>query len=133
MRYLVFFVLLAIVVIWLIQKAYHDSEAEKAVDQTTDYLTGKTQINAMLRARLNTRKIEIQEAVKYFEFTNGRSPNSLEELQEQGFLTEEQKYIVHGRRKEKLTSGLTPDGRLFVEWVGLDRIKGTSDDWRVEF
>jgi len=141
-RYLVLLVLAGIVIIWLVQRAHDDKKAEGAakketlheqIDQATDYLTGKTQINAMLRARLSTRRIEIQEAVKYFQFMNGRSPKSLDELLEEGLLTEEQKYIRHGERRELLSSGLTPDGRFFVEWVGLDRKKGTKDDWHVEF
>jgi len=142
MRYLVILILAAIIIVWLVQRAHNDKEVEEGgkkeglheqIHQTTDYLTGKTQINAMLRARLSTRRIEIQEAVKYFVFTNGRPPKSLDELLEGGLITEGQKYIRHGERKEMLDSGLTPGGRFFVEWIGLDRKKGTSDDWHAEF
>jgi hypothetical protein len=133
MRYFVLFVLLAIVAVWLIQRAWHDSQAEKAVDQTTDYLTGKTPVDILIQQTVNTRRLEIQNAVRYFEGMNGRPPKSLDELVEEGDISEEDKYIKYGNVKYAIESGLTPDGKFFIQGLGKDRKKGTKDDWQYVF
>ena len=133
MKYFVFFVLIAIVAIWLIQRAYHDSEAEKAMEETTDYATGKTQTNILIQQTVNTRRIAIQQAVKYFEGMNGRPPRSLDELVEENFIGEDDKYIRYGNVKYLIESGTTPEGRFFIQGVGKDRQKGTKDDWQYVF
>ncbi len=139
MRYFVFIVLAAIVLIWLVQRAYHDKDADKGgkkeslheqIHEVTDYTTGKTQTNILIDQTVNLRKIEIQEAVKYFEGMNARAPRSLDELQQEELISEEQKYIRYGNVKYEIESGLTPDGRFFIRGVGKDRVKGTKDDWQ---
>jgi hypothetical protein len=124
MRYLVFLILIAIVAIWLIQRAHHDQ-----INQVTDYTTGKTQTNILIEETVNIRRIEIQQAVRLFEGMNARAPRSLDELVQEGLLSEEQKYIRYANVKYEIESGLTPDGRLFIRGAGKDRIKGTKDDW----
>jgi len=139
MRYLVFIILAAIVVTWLVQRAHDDKEAEKGgkkeslheqIDQVTDYATGKTQTDILIQQTVNLRMLEMKDAVKYFEGMNGRAPKSLEELQQEGLITEQQKYIRYGNVKYEIESGLTPDGRFFIQGPGKDRIKGTKDDWK---
>ena len=138
MRYLVFLILIAIVVVWLVQRAHDDKEAEDAgkkeslhdqIHQVTDYTTGKTQTNILIDQTVNIRKLEIQNAVKLFEGMNARAPRSLGELIEEGLLGEEQKYIRYGNVKYEIESGQTPDGRFFIRGPGKDRVKGTKDDW----
>ncbi len=138
MRYLVFLILIAIVVIWLVQRAHDDKEAEQAgkkeslhdqIHQVTDYTTGKTQTNILIDETVNIRKIEIQRAVQFFEGMNARAPRNLDELIEEELLGEEQKYIRYGNVKYEIESGQTPDGRLFIRGAGKDRVKGTKDDW----
>jgi hypothetical protein len=129
MRYLILIILGVIIVIWVFQRIYHDSEAEKAVDQTTDYLTGKTPANVLIQTTIRTAKIQIGDAVRLFHGMNGRHPTSLEELQEAGFISEEQKYIRYVNVKYRLLSGQTQDGHFFVRGVGPDQKEGTQDDW----
>ncbi len=142
MRYFVLLVLVVIVMVWLIQRAHNDKEAEKGahketlkedIEQTTDYLTGTTQVNVMYKARITRIKTEISSAVRYFEGMEGRRPRNLEDLLEKGCIIREQVYDEFGKGKYKLISGQTPDGRLFIQGMGRDHKKGTSDDWRAEF
>ncbi len=125
MRYFVFIVLAAIVVIWLVQRALHEQ-----IHEVTDYATGKTQTDILIQQTVNARMLEIKKAVNYFEGMNGRSPKSLDELQQEELITEDQKYIRYGKVKYEIESGLTPDGRFFIHGAGKDRIKGTKDDWQ---
>ena len=138
MRYFVLLILLAIVIAWLVQRAHNDKEAEEGpkketlneqIHQTTDYLTGKTPINAMIRSQMKIRTVSIQRAARNFEIMNGRPPNSLEELVKENLIGEDQMYMKYGNVKSKLISGLMADGRFFIHWIGMDRKKGTSDDW----
>jgi c-di-AMP phosphodiesterase-like protein len=142
MRYFVLLVLVVIVMVWLIQRAHNDKEADKGakketlkedIEQTTDYLTGRTQINVMFKAKRDRRKWEIQSAVRYFEGMEGRRPRNLEELLEKGYIIQEQMYDEFGKGKYKLISGQTPEGRLFIKGMGRDHKEGTSDDWHAEF
>ncbi len=139
MRYLVFLVLVAIVAVWLIQRARHDNKSEEGgekkslheeIHEVTDYTTGKTQTNILIEQVVNTRRIQIQNAVRYFEGMNGRAPRSLDELQQEGLIGEEEKYIRYGNVKYEIESGLMPDGRFFIQGPGKDRVKGTKDDWQ---
>jgi len=138
MRYFVILILAAIVIIWLVQRAHDDKEAEKAgkketlheqIHQTTDYLTGKTPINAMIRSQMKIRTVSIQQAARNFEIMNGRPPNSLEELVKENLIGEDQMYTKYGNVKTKFISGLRADGRFFIHWIGMDRKEGTKDDW----
>lgn len=138
MRYLVFLILLAIVVVWLVQRAHDEKEAEDAekkeslgeqIHEVTDYATGRTQTNILIDQTVKIRKLEIQNAVKLFEGMNARAPKSLDELIEEGLVGEEQKYIRYGNVKYEIESGQTQDGRFFIRGAGRDRVKGTKDDW----
>jgi hypothetical protein len=138
MRYFVFFALIAVVAIWLIQRAHNDKKAEEGgqgeslhdqIHEVTDYATGKTQTNILINETINIRRIEIQQAVRLFEGMNARAPRSLDELLQEGLIGEEQKYIRYGNVKYEIESGLTADGQFFIRGPGKDRIKGTKDDW----
>jgi hypothetical protein len=138
MRYLVFLILLAIVVVWLVQRGQDEREAEKAkkkeslgdqIHEVTDYTTGRTQTNILIDQTVNLRKIQIQRAVSDFEAMNGRTPKGLDELVQENLIGEEDKYIRYGNVKYEIESGQTPDGRFFIRGAGRDRVKGTKDDW----
>ena len=140
MRYLVFLILAVIVIVWIVQRVHDDKKADDSrkkeslheqIDQTTDYLTGKTPINAMIQSQWTIRKTAIQQAVRNFEIMNGRQPRSFEELIQENFIGEEQTYMSYGNVKTKLISGLNENGRFFIQWIGWDRKEGTGDD-RVE-
>ena len=138
MRYLVFLILLAIVVVWLVQRAHDEKEAEDAekkeslgeqIHEVTDYATGRTQTNILIDQTVKIRKIQIQRAVSDFEAMNGRTPNGLDELVQENLIGEEDKYIRYGNVKYEIESGQTPDGQFFIRGAGRDRVKGTKDDW----
>ena len=142
MRYFVLLVLVVIVMVWLIQRARNDREADKGekketlkdnIEETTDYLTGRTQVNVMFKARITTRKTEIRSAVNLFQGIEGRTPKNLEELLEKDYIIREQMYDEYGKGKYKLISGQTPDGRFFIHGMGRDHKRGTSDDWNAAF
>ncbi len=137
MRYLVFLILAVIVIVWIVQRAHDEKKADDSrkkeslheqIDETTDYLTGKTPINAMIRSQWQIRRVAIQRAVGNFEIMNGRPPRSFEELLQENFIGEEQTYMTYGNVKSKLISGLNENGRFFVRWIGMDRKAGTGDD-----
>lgn len=140
MRYLVFLILAVIVIVWIVQRAHDDKKADDSrkkeslheqIDQTTDYLTGKTPINAMIQSQWTIRKAAIQRAVGNFEIMNGRSPTSLDELIQENLIGEEQTFMRYGNVNSKLLSGQDQNGRFFIQWIGMDRKAGTGDD-RVE-
>jgi hypothetical protein len=140
MRYLVFLILAAIIIVWAVQRTHDDKKADDAekkeslhdqIHETTDYLTGKTPINAMIQSQWQIRRVAIQQAVRNFEIMNGRPPNSFEELIQENFIGQEQTYMTYGNVKSKLISGLNENGRFFVQWIGMDRKAGTGDD-RIE-
>lgn len=139
MRYFVLLVLVVIVMVWVIQRAHNDKEAEKGakketlhdqIHETTDYLTGKTPINAMIRSQMKIKVVSIQRAARDFEIMNGRPPNSLEELVKENLIGEQDTYMRYGNVKSRLISGLREeDRRFFIKWIGMDRKEGTNDDW----
>ena len=140
MRYLVFLILAVIVIVFLVQRAQDEKKADDArkkdslhdqIHETTDYLTGKTPINAMIQSQWQIRRVAIQQAVRNFEIMNGRPPRNFEELIQENFIGEEQTYMTYGNVKSKLISGLDENGRFFVQWIGMDRKAGTGDD-RIE-
>ena len=111
------------------EKEPKKESAKEDVGQTIDRLKDRTKIGRMIQARIKIRKLEIEQAAKFFEGMKGRPPKSLEELQEEGFIIEQQKYIRHGNVKYEVISGLTPDGRFSIQGIGTDQKKGTEDDW----
>ena len=140
MRYLVFLILAVIVIVWIVQRAHDEKKADDSrkkeslheqIDETTDYLTGKTPINAMIRSQWTIRMAAIQRAARDFEIMNGRSPKSLDELIQENMIGEEQTYMRYGNVNSKLLSGQDQNGRFFIQWIGMDRKAGTGDD-RVE-
>jgi len=140
MRYFVFFVLIAIVAIWLIRRAHNEKEAEEAgkgeslhdqIHEVTDYTTGKTPINVGIQSQWRIRVVQIRREVSNFEIMNGRTPRSLDELVEEDRIGEQDMYMRYGNVKSKLISGLNQDGQFFIKWIGMDRKEGTNDD-RVE-
>jgi len=68
-------------------KKKEDGEEDKdALDSTVDYVTGRTAIDAKSRAYRTTFEASVKRAINLFEIEEGRSPTSLKELVDAGYL-----------------------------------------------
>lgn len=98
-----------------------------ALDQATDYATGKTQTDALKRAEATIIQTAIQNAVQNYVVYQGKKPISLKELVDQGLL--DKKYLdgKYGLQSEFV------NGKFVVRGIGRDGKPDTDDDWVKEY
>ncbi len=100
-----------------------------AVEETIDYVTGKTPITAGQKAKAKLIETSIRNAVNYYEVMEGKKPGSLEELVDTGYLSRQ--YLKDEWGRKLITE--RRNNKLIVRSIGPDKKPDTADDWVKEF
>ena len=110
-----------------------DKKGEKkkkgAVEETIDYVTGKTPIAAGQKAKAKLIETSIRNAVNSYEVMEGKKPDSLVELADAGYLSRQ--YLKDEWGRSLITE--RRNNKLIVRSVGPDKKPNTPDDWVKEF
>ena len=99
------------------------------VEETVDYATGKTPLDAGQKMKARLIQTSIQNAVNSFEAMEGKRPASLKELVDGGYLSKQ--YLKDEWGRELITRRVGE--KLQVRSMGPDKKPETADDWVKEF
>jgi len=95
-------------------------EEKGPLDSTIDYVTGNTAIKEKSRAHRTTFRASVSNAISLFEVEEGRSPTSLKELVDAGYLDRRVLNDEYGRPVEEEVQG----NKLIVRSVRIDKESG---------
>jgi len=102
---------------------------KSGLEETIDYATGKTPLDAGQQAKARLIQSAITTAVNYYEAMEGKRPNNLQEMVDADCLRKEYLKDEWGRA---LISSRQGD-KLVVRGMGADKIPNTPDDWVEEY
>jgi len=112
------------------EKEKSNEDETGPLETTVDYVTGQTAIDAKSRAHQTVFETSVKSAINLFEVEEGRSPTSLKELVDAGYLRESGLKDEYGRPLEEETQ----DGKIVVRSVRVDGESGERIvNWEMTF
>jgi len=134
MKPLAVFLALALIVAaafwWSKSDEDKDTDETGAIETTVDYLTGKTPIEAGMKARRQLIQISIKNAVNIYEAEHGRPASSLKQLVDAGALPKQYLNDEYGRPLEDESK----QGALVVRSYRVNKEAGTRTlSWEQQF